>query len=391
MVRQCYAFFAHVRVEKDNDQMTNKTRHVCAALILLWVMGGIGLRGGDCVAVESPQEKVVATDTPGLADRRAPLLIERVSSPVAGGSFKVGDQIEFRIASIAIDSTAGTLQDLTLSPRDPNLSLDEHGWDLSDHFSHRVVSPGLSELRFSAIPLKPGKLELPALVLKRTDGKEVASTQPLLVEVGSAIPSSDLEPQQPAENEPPLGLGFPLFIVCFIVVSVFVLCGALVYAIWRLWKKRQPQSARPLVEVRPEDTVALEALMRLEKSTLLQEGAYKKFYFSISEILKTYIGARFGMDAPESTTRELMVTLTELASKGADFSGGVSDPLIGDLRKTFHQLDRVKFTDYQPEPNEGGVVLSEARTFVMATRRVPLAENHTQLATQKSRVSHADR
>ena len=53
--------------------------------------------------------------------------------------------------------------------------------------------------------------------------------------------------------------------------------------------------------------MALEKLDRLATQRLVQTGAdMRPFYFQLSEIVREYLGARFGFLALEMTTEELM-------------------------------------------------------------------------------------
>ena len=97
----------------------------------------------------------------------------------------------------------------------------------------------------------------------------------------------------------------------------------------------------------------------------MKRGEFKAHYFGISEILKTYLGERYRVDAVESTTREMIAALEERRSIG--------DPQLDRLESIFSKLDLVKFTDHIPLPDEGLKLLQSARELVMMTRRPPNA------------------
>lgn len=105
--------------------------------------------------------------------------------------------------------------------------------------------------------------------------------------------------------------------------------------------------------------------MRLREE-LARKGQFKKHYFRISEILKNYIGDRFGFDAPESTSREILALLKKQKVEGLRSD----EEEIERLERLFEKLDLVKFTDHSPVFGESAQVLDEARDFVMNTRRV---------------------
>src|SRR6185437_16115559 len=117
----------------------------------------------------------------------------------------------------------------------------------------------------------------------------------------------------------------------------------------------------PAEPPKPEDEVALAAFAALEKSGVLAKGDFKKHYFRVSEILKTYVGARYGFDAPESTTQEMLQMLDR--AMAAEFATDATK--LGSLIELFGQLDLVKFTDHVPAGSDSSRVVAIAREFVL--------------------------
>ncbi|MFY0529450.1 hypothetical protein ACN28I_41910 [Archangium gephyra] len=78
---------------------------------------------------------------------------------------------------------------------------------------------------------------------------------------------------------------------------------------WRLFQKYRN---RPLAEVKPLlplDVRTRQALDTLESEDLPAKGKVKDFYFRLSEIIRGYLGERYGFDALECTSSELMQEL----------------------------------------------------------------------------------
>jgi hypothetical protein len=123
-------------------------------------------------------------------------------------------------------------------------------------------------------------------------------------------------------------------------------------------------TSRPVL---PEDEEALERLNKLEHEGWVQAGDFKRHYFGVSEALKRYVERRYGFDAAEQTTREMLRGL-----EGA----GVAPASVAQIARLFELLDRVKFTDYRPEVGsaEPGEVLGSARTWVKQTRRPSVSQ-----------------
>lgn len=235
------------------------------------------------------------------------------------GASKVGDQIRFKVATAEIQGIKNPTKDLHVEAPS-GINLQEEGWEIAQ-------APDLS---FIAIPLKPGNLGLPSLALKDTNGKAVARTNPITVEIKSAIKENDPQPTQPADVEPPVGLVFPFWIVLGMGIVAVILVAALIFFAYRLWKKRKPKKVKTVTVVLPEDELALKGLTELVNLGLLKKGQFKEHYFKVSEILKAYIGSRYRFDALESTTREMISVLEEKKAAG--------DSVIDHFESLFEKL-----------------------------------------------------
>ncbi len=324
MVRQWYDFFAPDRVVGNN-------KHSWLGLVLIFSTAL------SWAAAPSPTSTL--TPVPNYP-------LQEVGHHT---TLKVGDALEFRIPGLPPQTKV----------RPPS---EESGWDVEQ------LPSSLPTLSLRALPIKPGKLTLPALDLEDAQGNVMGHTEPFTQDVASAISPQDPQPEQPNENEPPVGLKFPLVFVIVLSLGVLALLAGCGYGAWRVWgRKVKPTSSGSEPDLRPEHEVAFRSLFELEKKGYLNLGAFKSHYFGISEIIKAYIGARFGIDARESTTRELMTHLTDFAQ----YQPEITDPVIAFAKKLFNQLDRVKFTDYQPPSEEASQIVGEARKFIEMTRRQP--------------------
>lgn len=214
---------------------------------------------------------------------------------------------------------------------------------------------------FAVVPIRPGKLVLPSLIVKDSvSGKVVGKTKPVDLEVNSGISKDDLRSKEPAEPIAPLSLSFP-YMLLMIVFILFIIVLVLFFLILLRWiKKRKSRFILPnkkeFLNNYTEDEIALIHLLNLENENLLNVGKHKQYYFRISEILKAYIGARYGFDALESTTQEILKTMKKEIS-------------IDDMSALFEKLDQVKFTDYIPDLYESVSILEQARAWIRKTAR----------------------
>ncbi len=282
-----------------------------------------------------------------------------VASPSPSGpdhKIRVGDVLELKVEGITVPGVMKLAGDLT-----------DEGWAIIKGRQGASLSPGdPREFNFSVSPIKSGALTLPSLALEDAQGKAIGRTNPITVQVESAIRPDDPKPTEPAAPLPPVGLRIPTWVWIASVALFLAIIGLLVYSFQR-WRNR----VKPLKKIAgstepplPEDAAALIALAALQRKGPIKSGEFKSHYFKVSEILKNYIGARYRFDALESTTHELIGVLEEKKA--------VSDPIVDQLESLFEKLDLVKFTDHLPLPGEALEVVEEAKVFVTATRRPPV-------------------
>lgn len=105
---------------------------------------------------------------------------------------------------------------------------------------------------------------------------------------------------------------------------------------------------------------ALERLDRLRREGLPDPSHLDAWYVELSDIVRRYIEARFGLRAPELTTEEFLLE----ARRSADLSRTHGDLLSAFLAR----CDRVKFARYSPAADESQEALQVARRFLDETR-----------------------
>jgi hypothetical protein len=188
---------------------------------------------------------------------------------------------------------------------------------------------------------------------------ETVSTAPISFEVRSLLPAGDeppaireIKPLQPIHRPRP-------WLWISIAIAVVLALGALL-AWW--WRRRQsaPKS-EPKAPPLPAHVVALAALERLAASDPMGDAAVRRFYFALSEVVRVYIEGRFGLNATDLTSEEILRSLHRLELGEANALG---------LRAFLADTDAVKFAAQRPQRSEIGAILGWARGFVEATRQV---------------------
>lgn len=188
---------------------------------------------------------------------------------------------------------------------------------------------------------------------------ESVQTSAIFVEVASVLPAEggaddihDIKPLQPAPPTLPWR---------WIVAAVAVLVAAALALWW--WRRRQRKPAAP--PAAPHE-VAFEALDRLRGTDFEDPAAVRRFHFSISEVVRAYIEGRWGLNATDLTSEEIIGLISSLR--------GIESEQAMSLRRFLLDTDRVKFADHVPATPEIEQTYERALGFVEATRPRPEIE-----------------
>jgi hypothetical protein len=242
-----------------------------------------------------------------------------------------------------------------------------------------------TRVRLSVVPLppKPGRHELvlPPLpiAVSRASGELLTvctASHTILIE----------DPIANTPNAPPRGNPAPrrqleiwttakhvaLAVLIALVVGAL---GALLVSRWL----RRPKKLPPPPPPRPPWDVALEALHDIRHAGLTREGRFAEVFDRVSDVLRRYLGDRYGYDGLESTTREALTSLRETTPQIEDLPG-----IEGFMR----DADLVKFARLTPSEGECLDLLARAESIV--TRTMLIAPLPPPLTTEASEGGESD-
>lgn len=117
------------------------------------------------------------------------------------------------------------------------------------------------------------------------------------------------------------------------------------------------------VKVAPKQSpykVATEGIERIRAEKSWQKESPKAYYTDLTDVVRTYIKNRFGFDALEMTSAQIIEALQQTHDRDA----------LRDLTDLFLTADLVKFAKHTPLMNENDANLLVALNFINDTKEV---------------------
>lgn len=120
----------------------------------------------------------------------------------------------------------------------------------------------------------------------------------------------------------------------YLSVLLLILAAVSFIAIWiyKKWTYKAPLTPIQFAE---------KSLSDLESKKLIEQELFKEHFFELSEILKRYLSSRFGFDASESTTQELLAQIQNQKHW--------ENQLNDNLKEFLESSDLIKFANQKPE------------------------------------------
>ena len=191
---------------------------------------------------------------------------------------------------------------------------------------------------------------------------EVYQSNPLALKVYS-FPVDTLHPDQffgPKDVLTPPFVWSDWYMVIACIVLFFPLAFLLYYFIKRI-RDNQPIIRKVKVEPKlPAHELALKELERIKDEKAWQKGQQKEYYTELTEAIRNYINKRFGFNAMEMTSTEIIDKLLEIKYEKA----------LEELKGLFQTSDLVKFAKHIPLMNENDANLLTALKFVNETKEM---------------------
>jgi hypothetical protein len=332
------------------------------ALVVLLVTVGVATAPTLAAPGTAPDPAAAAATAKG-AD--APTVTARVDKAEA----RVGDAITVTVTAVGPRGTPVNLPStLELSPFSI-LDRKEEEKDLGDGKMRRDFT-----LRVAAY--EPGEISVPSVevtYLGKAGEVLTASTAPVPIKITSLL-ANEPEPAL-KENAAPVAVLEQNLLAVYVAagLAAAALGGLVALYLRKRWRARAAERRAP--PPRPPHELALERLDRLGAGGFSEDGS-RPFYFTLSEIIREYLGARFGFDSLEMTTEELVDELRRRQPGSL---------ILTEVTAWLGSCDLVKFAKTLPSETEARGALETAIRIVESTRPrpEPLAEAASAAAARK--------
>ena len=178
--------------------------------------------------------------------------------------------------------------------------------------------------------------------------------------------------------DPPFNwrLFFQIALYVLLALAVAVAAYFIVRKYWHEDVKGSEAATEP-VDPRLPHEIAMDELNALREEKLWQNNRVKEYYTRLTDIVRSYLGRRYGMDALESTSEELLaaVRMLKLPKEQADAEKR--------LKELLSLADLVKFAKYIPMETDHDICFSKAVQIVELTKEKPMDD------PQKTSDDHA--
>ena len=279
----------------------------------------------------------------------------QVSSSIDTTQIRVGEEIIYSI-QVEADSTALVLfpEGQSFNPLEVIESYDIDTTRLQDKI-RLIKKYGLTQFDSGSYMLPSQRIVI---------NNKPFNTDSVNVEVANVVVDTTKQKMfhiKPAfEVEEP---GFDFERLLFWIIPILLIIGVTAFIFFRRRKRKKEESAKQL----PPYEEAIEALKELDHSHFLENDNSKRYYSSLIEILKRYIGREVDDTALESTSNELIERLILHKDAGSfDFDAET----INKIDKILKRADLIKFAKMKEQEGQAKVDRTVVEDIINETKEI---------------------
>ena len=230
----------------------------------------------------------------------------------------------------------------------------------------------LLEVKLLLTSFDSGYYKLPLMVALTPQGDTIYLDSPFLDVTYSQVDTANFV-MHPIKGQMKYPVTIEEILPWAALAVALAVLGYLIYRYIRRRKENRGLFGKPEPQD-PPHIVALRELDRIRGEQLWQNGEEKLFYTGVTDALREYIEARYGVGAMEKTTSEIMGDLSDKK---------IEPRYYKELDELFKTADLVKFAKYVPQAAENEEVIPMAVRFVNAAFEQQLQEAAIEAAAKK--------
>ena len=160
--------------------------------------------------------------------------------------------------------------------------------------------------------------------------------------------------------KPPFVLADYYPLIFGILLALFLIC-VVGYIIQRIRNQKSIIPTKRDIPLLPPHEEAIQQLNLVKSQKLWQQGRNKEYYTEITDTLRRYIYRRYGVNAMEMTSYEIL----DVIQREND-----AQSVYDTLKQVLQLSDYVKFAKFNPLPDENDLSIMNAYLFVNQTKYV---------------------
>lgn len=347
------------------------THRTAPSFSLLLLLACLGPLAGPAAAEPSPSTSTLAA-SPAASASTSTLAAAPATSATQAQAAGAKKEPGFHLKPEPKDVHVGDPVTLSLEANDPaikpdkvgavNLDLDPEKWHVEAPFRREAASPDGKRpeaWRATVRPFDTGKLAIPPLKVAYRDAAGAAAeaqTTTATVNVLALRPSGSKVYNLIPMRDPvdiPRDWGW-----LWLALALLVVLGT---SVWFLLRWLARRTDLEVAETEPELPPGLWALRELDHRSRLpvcQSGPAKAVFSHVSEVVRLYLGRRYGVAAIDMTTHECLEALVGI---------GLGDEVMRWVREFLEECDMVKFTTFEPARDRWKTIWHDARLIVKMT------------------------
>ncbi|MFA3782431.1 hypothetical protein ABRY23_05130 [Melioribacteraceae bacterium 4301-Me] len=213
-----------------------------------------------------------------------------------------------------------------------------------------------------------GKVTIPPIKIFYTEGSDTSKKYLVTNSVSFIVHTLPVKQNEDIKDvKAPLKIKLNILLIVTLIIVLLLLLAALFFG-YRYYRKRKLSraTATSVVSVPPHE-IAISALRSLEDRKLWQQGLIKEYHSEITEIIRRYFEARFGILAMEQPSSELLAELSKIKE---------AEVIYNKTKEFLTNADMVKFAKFQPMPSINEEMMKQAYEIVKNTIPVSVEENN---------------